>query len=161
MPVKPTTSYTAAIGAAGEKYVFDYEVDRVSKINPSFGACVKNRANERRIGFDIESVSGVGMNPKAPIYIEVKTTSRVTEPSAVSSMDMVNLTHYEWKAACDFPDQFYLYRVYLVKGKVLLYIIGKVYDKEYTSLIDVTATSYQVRFDVADTNVVDKKEQIV
>ena len=158
---KATTSFTAAIGAAGEKYVFDYEVKRVTAVDPAYKSNVKNRANERRIGFDIESIRAAGVNPLEEIYIEVKTTSRVTEPSAVSAFDMVNLTHYEWKAACNYTDRFYLYRVYLVKGKVLLYIIGDVSTKESANLIKVNAPYYQVRFDAADSEVVDKIENII
>lgn len=161
IPMKATACYTAAIGTAGENYVFNYEVDRVTKIDPAYRLCVKNRTAERRIGFDIESICASGVNPREPMYIEVKTTSRVTEPSIISSMDMVNMTHYEWKMACDYPDNFYLYRVYLVKGKVLLYIIGKVRDKETKNLIEVMAPSYQMKFDIADIKIVDRKENIV
>lgn len=158
---KPTTSFTAAIGAAGEKYVFEYEVERVTKVNPAYKSNVKDRSAERRIGFDIESVCANGSNPLEEIYIEVKTTSRVTEPSIVSAFDMVNLTHYEWKAACNYKNKYFLYRVYLVKGKVLLYIIGDVSSKEKAKLIEVNAPSYRVRFDAADNKVVDKIEKIV
>lgn len=161
VPAKPTVGFTAAIGAVGEKYVFDYEVARVEKINPAYKFHVKDRSHERRIGFDIESICASGKNPLEEIYIEVKTTSRVTEPSGVSAFDMVNLTHYEWKAACDYGDRFFLYRVYLVKGKVLLYIIGDVSAKESAKLIEINAPSYQVRFDAADVKVVDKIENIV
>lgn len=155
IPQKSSKSNTAVIGTVGEKYVYNYEVDRVSRINTSYGTNVKNRADERKIGFDIESVCALGANPMKPMYIEVKTTIRVTEPSTKSHIDTVNLTHYEWKAACNYPDQFYIYRVYLVKGKVLLYIIGNVCDKVNHNLIDVTASSYRMKFDVADERVAD------
>ena len=158
VPAKPAVSYTAAIGAAGEKYVFDYEVDRVSKINAGYGSLVKDRTNERGIGFDIESVCAKGANPSDKIYIEVKTTSRVTPPSATSSQDMVNMTHNEWEAACKYLDKFYLYRVYLVKGKVLLYIIERLKEKSDLKLIDIVAPSYQVKFDAADKRIADKIE---
>lgn len=160
VPVKVTASETAAIGAAGEKYVFDYEVKRVTDVDPAYKNNVKNRAKERRIGFDIESIRADGVNPLEKIYIEVKTTSRVTEPRTVNAPDMVNLTHYEWKAACDYPDRFYLYRVYLVKGKVLLYIIGDVSKKASDNRIEVNVPTYKVRFDAADSKVVDRFEKI-
>lgn len=154
------SSHTVAIGKIGESYVYNYEMERVKKIDPGYCTLIKDRSAERGIGFDIESITGYGSAPKTPKYIEVKTTTRVTAPSVKSFVDSINLTRNEWNAAKIFKDDFFIYRVYITKGKVFMFIIGSIVEKNAHSLIEVSAPVYEVKFDVAKTGVVDEKISI-
>lgn len=150
-------AHTAAIGKIGESYVYDYEIERVNKIDPSYCSLIRDRSAERGIGFDIESIVGVGTSPTTPKYIEVKTTTRVTAPSVKSFIDSINITRNEWNAAKTFKDSYFVYRVYITKGKVFIFVIGSIVEKEELSLLEVSAPLYEVKFDVSKSGVVDEK----
>ena len=147
---------TTAIGKAGESYVLDYEINLLKKSNPSLCSFVKNRADERGIGYDIESIELLGTKT-APKYIEVKTTTRITPPSGRSFIDVVNLTRNEWKAAQEHKSAFYVYRVYLTKGKVYIYQLKNILEKQTKSLVEIDAPIYEMRFDIGASGVIDHK----
>ena len=159
-PIVKANGKTTIIGATGEAYVVDFEENRLNKINPAYVAYVKNRSAERGIGFDIESVEAVGLSPMDKRYIEVKTTSRVSAPNPVSLPDSIVLTRNEMKAANDYPKEFCLYRVYLTRGNVYIYIIRDFVTKEKAGFIDVSAPSYEVKFDAASKSVVDEQIKV-
>lgn len=162
LPTKTSkkAAHTIAIGKIGESYVYNYEIERVKKIDPTYCSLIKDRSAERGIGFDIESIVGDGSAPMTPKYIEVKTTTRVTAPSVKNFIDSINITRNEWKAAQTFKDAFFIYRVYITKGKVFIFVIGSIMEKETLSLLEVSAPVYEVRFDVAKSGVVDEKISI-
>lgn len=62
-PLNSETGYKAIIGKIGEKYIFDYEVSRVSKIDLNYSTYEKNRADVRGIRFVVESIYAVGATP--------------------------------------------------------------------------------------------------
>lgn len=147
---------TAAIGKAGEAYVEKYEKDLLGKINPAYKSRVINKAALRGIGYDIESVEIVGAALGGTKYIEVKTTTRVTPPTTKSFIDVVNLTRNEMNAAKTYMAAFYVYRVYLTKGKVYIYQLKNIHGKKASGLVDIDAPIYEMRFDLCKTGVIDK-----
>lgn len=144
-----------AIGKIGEAYVFNYEVERIQKIDPAYVPFVRDRSAERGIGYDIESIYGIGTSPTTPKYIEVKTTTRVTRPSTKHFLDSLNITRNEWKAAQEHSNNFYIYRVYLTKGKVLIYVIGDLVAKQTRKLFQLSAPVYEMKFNVTTSGLVD------
>ena len=147
-------SMNKVIGQTGESFVMDYEINELKKINPALSSSVVNRADERGIGFDIESIEILGGNIY-PKYIEVKTTTRVTPPAAKNYIDTVSLTRNEWKAAQKYQSNFYVYRVYFSKGKVYIYKLKDIVDKYQKSLVDVDSPLYEMRFNIHKAGVVD------
>ncbi len=120
-----------------------------------------NKSNKRGLGYDIESAEIIGGKKLGSVkYIEVKTTSRVTAPSAASVMDFVQLTRNEWRAALKHKAKFYVYRVYLTRGKTYIYMLKNICKKHKSNDIEVEAPKYNMRFDLMKPGVVDKKEII-
>lgn len=144
-----------AIGKVGESYVFNYEVGRIQRINPTYVPLVRDRSAERGIGYDIESIHGSGASPTSPKYIEVKTTTRVTQPSKKHFLDSLNITRNEWKAAQEHTNDYFIYRVYLTRGKVFIYVIGNLVDKRDRELLQLSAPLYEMKFDVKTSGLVD------
>ncbi len=83
------------------------------------------------LGYDISSIEA-DENPTKPEfarYIEVKATTRITEPSFNESWtDSLNLTQKEWVAAEQYRDYYNIYRVYFTKSKTLIVRIKNPYD---------------------------------
>jgi len=150
-------SKTTAIGKAGEAYVYKYELERVAKVDSKYITLVKDRSNERGIGYDIESIYAKGALPETKKYIEVKTTTRVTPPSKKIYFDAVNVTRNEWTAAHTYPNDYYIYRVYLTKGEIIIYTIGNVVEKEAQNVLAVSAPMYEMKFDISTVGLIDEQ----
>lgn len=152
---KATKVMTAAIGKAGESYVEKYEKDILSKINPAYQSKVINKANQRGIGYDIESAEICGKRLGGTKYIEVKTTTRVSPPTSKTFIDVVNLTRNEMNAAKKYLSAFYVYRVYLTKGNVYIYQLKDIASKNSKGIVNIDAPVYEMRFDLGKTGVID------
>lgn len=134
------------IGKEGEAYVYKYERERVEAFNPKFKNKVLNLSNQKGLGFDIQSVWAIpGPKAEHKIFIEVKSTKRVTVPSKKFS-DTVSLTRTEWVAAEQFGSDFYIFRVYITPEKILILSIGDPFSKSQEGLVSVTPRIYEVTF---------------
>ncbi|MDC1020215.1 DUF3883 domain-containing protein [Alphaproteobacteria bacterium] len=142
--VYPTS--TKVLGDEGEEYVYEYEVSRVSKTNPHLASMVSSVGHIKGLGYDISSVMAGPNNPTNKIYIEVKSTKRVTIPSVFD--DSINLTKNEWKAAEKYEEAFFIYRVYFTRGGPKIFSIQNPYQKFKTDEIEVIPITYRVGFKV-------------
>ncbi|MEG2093434.1 MAG: DUF3883 domain-containing protein [Lachnospiraceae bacterium] len=137
------------LGDEGEDYVLEYEKNRVSLFNPRLVNKVIGLGKTKGLGYDIQSVIAED-NEFAEFvkYIEVKSTKRVTAPDINDPMwvDTVNITRNEWIAAMQHKELFSIYRVYFVRGGVVMYIIKNLYQKKEDKLLDVVPMTYRVDF---------------
>jgi len=149
IPKPKSSPSTVEIGDQGEAYVVKYEKARVSAFNKKLVNRVLPLGKIKGLGFDIQSVvAEKGDASEAPIYIEVKTTLRTTEPDFESDTwtDTIRLTRTEWVTAQSNKSQYMIYRVYFVRGKVLISVIKNIYEKEKSEIITVTPESYVVDY---------------
>lgn len=157
MPNVPNTSGTTStgrtdltvLGDEGEAYVYAYEKERVRKFNPRLVGKVLHLGKTRGLGYDIQSViAESGELEEFVKYIEVKATKRVTAPDISDGtwVDSINLTRNEWVAAKQHKDFYSIYRVYFVRGKVLIHVIKDVHNKVETGAIKLAAISYRADF---------------
>lgn len=91
------------LGEAGEEFVFQYERNQVKKYKLGQQKQVRRVAklDGDGLGYDILSYDKDGKEK----YIEVKTTTG-------KEMESIFITANELKMSEDFPEQYYLYRVY-------------------------------------------------
>jgi hypothetical protein len=137
------------LGDEGEDYVLEYEKNRVKAFNPRFANKVIGLGKTKGLGYDIQSVIAED-NEFAEFvkYIEVKSTKRVTAPDINDPMwvDTVNMTRNEWIAAMQHKALFSIYRVYFVRGGIVMYIIKNPFQKKEDKLIDVVPMTFRVDF---------------
>lgn len=157
---------TLEIGDEGEAFVFEYEKERVFKFNPRLVNRVLSLGKTRGLGYDIQSVvAEEGVKSDFSKYIEVKSTKRVTEPDLSNAywMDSLNITRNEWIAAQQHGEFFCIYRVYFVRGKILMYIINNIFQKQVDKKIDVIPMSYRIDFgkDAVDQVIAEEKSSNV
>lgn len=140
---------TVEIGDEGEAFVFEYEKDRVSKFNPRLVNRVLSLGKTKGLGYDIQSVvAEEGDRADFAKYIEVKSTKRVTEPDLSDACwrDTLNITRNEWIAAQQHGNFYCIYRVYFVRGNILMYIINNIHQKQVDSKIDIVPLTYRIDF---------------
>lgn len=140
---------TVDIGDEGEAFVFTYEKKRVSTYNKRLANKVLALGKTKGLGYDIQSVFAEdGEMSEFVKYIEVKSTKRVTEPDFKNEYwkDTLNITRNEWIAALQHKQFYSIYRVYFVRGKVMMYIIDNVFQKEKDKKINVLPLTYRVDF---------------
>lgn len=148
---KPTKGRTdlVAIGDEGEMYVFNYEKKRVKEFDSRLARKVIHLGKTRGLGYDIQSVfAEPGDRAEYVKYIEVKSTKRVTAPDIkdASWIDTINITRNEWVAALQHGDFYSIYRVYLVRGNVIIYVIENINRKEKEGTIKITPLVYRLDF---------------
>ena len=108
---------TSDIGREGEDIIYSRELERVRTLRPQDQNHVRNRSNERGIGYDIQSVWCEGENPGTFKFIEVKTTKRSTQPKEGDSLiESITFTANEYRAAKTHRQNFVMCRVYLHQG---------------------------------------------
>lgn len=152
LPLTEAGESTVALGDEGENYVFNYERERVSKVNKRLVNKVLLLGRTKGIGYDIQSVIGEpGERMEFVKYIEVKSTRRVTAPdlSDAEWCDTVNITRNEWVAAQQHKEFYSIYRVYFVRNNVFIHVIENVSQKHQQGKILVTPMSYRVDYDAA------------
>lgn len=139
------------LGDAGEQYVYEYEKRRVGEFNPRLVNKVLALGKTKGLGYDIQSViAEKGELSEFVKYIEVKSTKRVTAPDINIKdsfwMDTVNLTRNEWIAALQHKEFYYIYRVYFVRGGVVMYVIKNIYEKKESGRVEIVPMTYRVDF---------------
>ena len=134
------------LGNDGEEYVYEYEVKRLTKISSHYSELVENRSSIKKIGYDIKSIIGTGIEPEKDRYIEVKSTKRVTKVRETNFNDQINMTGYEWRAAKKYGSDFYIYRVYFTSEGPKLFVINDPYQKKKDQTLEAIALDYRVTF---------------
>ena len=137
------------LGDIGENYVYEYEKNRVKEFNPRLIGRVLSLGKTKGLGYDIQSVvAEKGDMAEFVKYIEVKSTKRVTAPDIEdgSWRDTINITRNEWIAAKQFKELYSIYRVYMVRGGVVMYIIQNPYGKKENGTIEVVPLTYRLDF---------------
>lgn len=136
---------TIALGDEGELLVFEMEKERVNNYKKRMVNKVLLLGKIRGIGYDISSIEAEGEDPDFARYIEVKSTTRVTEP-VIDHLwrDSINLTAKEWVAAKQYRKYYNIYRVYFIPNKTIIYIINDPYSKYENGDMDVYPIIYQM-----------------
>ncbi|MDR2474668.1 MAG: DUF3883 domain-containing protein [Bacteroidales bacterium] len=138
------------IGEEGERYVFNYERNRVKGFNRRLISKVVYLGKIQGLGYDIQSVVALPLieNPEFTKYIEVKTTRRVTAPDLndVNWEETFQITKNEWDAACQHKEYYSIYRVYFCRNDVVIYVIDDIYKQKENGTIRVTPTGFKIDF---------------
>ena len=137
------------LGDEGEEFVFRYEKQRVANFNSRLVNKVIALGKTKGIGYDIQSVvAEPGEEAEFVRYIEVKSTRRVTAPDINDKLwvDTLNITRNEWIAAQQHNNYYFIYRVYFVRGEIILYILKNIWEKEKNGEITVSPMTYRVDF---------------
>lgn len=101
------------------------------------------------LGYDIQSVIAEESEFAEFVkYIEVKSTKRVTAPDLKNGMwtDTININRNEWIATMQHKDFYSIYKVYFIRGGVVMYIIKNPYQKKLDKVIEVVLLTYRVDF---------------
>ncbi len=138
------TISTKDLGDEGEDFVYQYELERVSKVSDRLKNKVLKFGATRGIGFDIQSVWANQEKPDSPIFIEVKSTKRVTSPTTFS--DSINLTRNEWVAAETHGENYFIYRVYFTSTGNKIFVIENPYKLYKDDDLFVLPLTYRVDF---------------
>lgn len=157
---------TVEIGDEGEAFVFEYEKNRVLKFNPRLVNRVLSLGKTKGLGYDIQSVvAEEGDKSDFAKYIEVKSTKRVTEPDLSNAywMDTLNITRNEWIAAQQHGEFYCIYRVYFIRGRILMYVLNDIHQKQADKKIDIVPLTYRIDFgkDAIDQIVVEEMKKNV
>lgn len=134
--------------------------------NPRLVNRVLSLGKTKGLGYDIQSVvAEKGDKSDFAKYIEVKSTKRVTEPnlSDVYWMDTLNITRNEWIAAQQHGEFYCIYRVYFVRGRIIMYVINNIHQKQIDNKIDVVPLTYRIDFgkDAVDNIVIEEVKKDV
>jgi hypothetical protein len=143
VPVPPDLE----IGRRGELYVLELERARVKSFDSKLVSKIKDRANERNIGFDIQSVRADLQDEDHSfdemIYIEVKSTKRATK--VVEIDDSFKMTRNEWIKAKEGRTSYFIYRVYFTSDEVQLFVINDPFGKDADNDgVRATPTEYSI-----------------
>ena len=148
---------TVDLGDKGEALVYRLECERVRRYKDRLVNKVLLLGKTKGLGYDISSIEA-DENPNKPEfarYIEVKSTTRVTEPSFDKIwVDSINITSKEWVAAEQYGEYYNIYRVYFTKTKTIIVRIKNPYKQYSDGLIEVYPTIYQMNF---GSNVIEKR----
>lgn len=141
---------TVELGDKGEALVFRLECERVRNYKERLVNKVLLLGKTKGLGYDISSIEA-DENPTKPEfarYIEVKSTTRITEPSFDDDKwtDSIDLTSKEWVAAEQYGDYYSVYRVYFTKKRTIIVRIQNPYKKFEERQIEVFPTIFQMNF---------------
>lgn len=140
---------TVELGDKGEAFVYRMECERVKAYKERLVNKVLLLGKTKGLGYDISSIEA-NENPSKPEfarYIEVKSTTRISEPSFDDNWsDSLNLTSKEWIAAEQYGEYYNIYRVYFTKKKTIVIKINNPFKKAEENEIEVFPTIYQMDF---------------
>lgn len=140
---------TVELGDKGEAFVYRMECERVKAYKERLVNKVLLLGKTKGLGYDISSIEA-NENPSKPEfarYIEVKSTTRISEPSFDDNWsDSLNLTSKEWIAAEQYGEYYNIYRVYFTKKKTIVIKINNPFKKAEANEIEVFPTIYQMDF---------------
>ena len=91
------------IGDVGEKFVYDFEVERVKAFAPQLINAIHKPKDSN--GYDLDSFQQIGKNIRN-VQIEVKTTTNKDPYNAFF------MSKNEYQTMCDNPSTYWLYRVF-------------------------------------------------
>ena len=135
------------IGDEGERWVYFREKARVKAFNERLARNVLHVGAQQGLGYDVQSViAGLPGNSEHKMYIEVKTTKRVT---AITEpwKDQIKLEASQWIAAEQLRTSFWIFRVYWTNEESRrLFRINDPYDKYKKGLIHVAPIGFRVEF---------------
>ncbi len=134
------------IGDEGENLVLNYEKNRVKKFLPRLVNKVIHQGKTKGLGYDVMSIVAKQPNPEHTIYIEVKSTARVTIPTKLFK-DNFDLTRNEWISAEQHKDKFFVYRVYLTNEGAYLYKMQDLLTLRANNEIYAEPSKYHVEFE--------------
>ena len=141
---------TAAIGEAGEMIVLAREKKRVAGFNSRLANRVIYFGKQKGLGYDISSIKADnGPQAEHAIYIEVKTTMRVTKPQTPLK-DQFDLTRNEWVAAEQHGENFYIFRVYITNEGIWVFKIQNPTQIQNPELFYAVPQKYHVEFKVSE-----------
>lgn len=136
-------------GDEGEKFVYNYEKERVSKFKPILANKVLSLGKTKGLGYDIQSViAEPGDMAEFVKYIEVKSTKRLTAPDINDTLwvDTINITRNEWVAAQQHGQFYSIFRVYFTREGVVMFVLKNVAEKLNNETMQATPTTYRVDF---------------
>ena len=145
-PVSHIQKSAGDIGDEGENIVLVYEKNRVKKFLPRLVNKVIHFGKQRGLGYDISSIIAENPHPEHAIFIEVKTTFRVTIPKN-NFKDSFDLTRNEWIAAEQYRNNFFVYRVYLTNQGAYLFKIKDLLTLKENNKIYAVPLKYHVEFE--------------
>ena len=146
--VPPSAIEMAAgeIGDEGELIVFAHEKERVKNFNERLVNKVIYFGKQKGLGYDISSIKADGgAKSEHAIYIEVKSTKRVTAPKNPLK-DQFDMTRNEWIAAEQHGSSYYIYRVYITNEGLIVFIINDPVLLRRVSKIYAEPLKYHVEF---------------
>jgi hypothetical protein len=146
----PVGVNTTELGEEGEIIVFNREKARVKNFNERLINKVIYFGKLRGLGYDISSIRA-DRTPQSEhvVYIEVKSTKRVTKPQN-PHRDQFDLTRNEWVAAEQHKGNFHIYRVYITNEGIFVYIIKDPIQKRNAGVIYAEPLKYHVEFEARD-----------
>lgn len=138
---------TGETGEEGELIVFAHEKERVKKFSERLVNKVIYFGKQKGLGFDISSIKADGsLKSEHAIYIEVKSTKRVTAPRKPLK-DQFDMTRNEWVAAEQHGDSYYIYRVYITNDGLVVFVLNDPVQLRSKSKIYAEPLKYHVEFD--------------
>lgn len=140
---------TTDLGDEGERFVYAYEKRRVTAFNPRLAGKVLHLGKTRGLGYDIQSVvAQPGDQAEFARFIEVKATKRVTAPRIDDDgwVDTLDLTRNEWIAAQQHGEAYWIFRVYFVRGRVLMLVVRDIAAKHEAGTLTAVPKIYRVDF---------------
>lgn len=140
---------TVELGDKGEAFVYRIECERVKAYKERLVNKVLLLGKTKGLGYDISSIEANEnlSKPEFARYIEVKSTTRISEPSFDDNWsDSLNLTSKEWIAAEQYGEYYNIYRVYFTKKKTIVIKINNPFKKAEENEIEVFPTIYQMDF---------------
>jgi hypothetical protein len=141
---------TTELGEEGEMIVFNREKARVKNFNERLVNKVIYFGKQRGLGYDISSIRA-DRTPQSEhaVYIEVKSTKRVTKPQNPHH-DQFDLTRNEWVAAEQHQGNYFIYRVYITNEGIFVHIIKDPIQKKNDGVIYAEPLKYHVEFEASE-----------
>ena len=137
------------IGRQGELIVMEYERRRLAQRDRGLLVKLVDRAAERHIGYDIQSaradLEDGNHDYDELIYIEVKTTRRLTRVASLAH-DVINMTRNEWNKAKESRSAYFVYRVYLTGDGTQIARMSDPFGKNGASL-RALPTTFEIQLD--------------
>jgi len=135
-----------AIGDEGEDIAMKYEKERVKSFNKRLGNKVVYLGKQKGLGFDISSIRADDPEPENNIYIEVKTTKRVTPPSE-DFQDSFFMTRNEWVSCKTNKENYFIYRIFIYRDGYKIFRMRSPSKLNEENKIYAKPTKYRIEFD--------------
>lgn len=138
---KPRREELKEVGDKGELYVLEYEKERIRASRPDKVGLVQRISNDTALGYDIQSLEFDDVSKKK--FIEVKTTERTFPPSE-GVLTYFPMSGNEWETAKIHGDSYCIYRVFLTKEKIIMFVIKNPAQRETEGSVILEPLKYRV-----------------